>query len=824
VAGLLFLTLFVMAEDLQPTPSVSAADQLFSPSGRRGDSATSTATDRTIKRSRVVDVNFELLPKPKEIKRERGSAKAGVKALNLNLFDDVALTADIQTNAVTASGLGLILTGTVRGHGPLSSVTIVAEGGVMTANIRPTPDKLYQVRYAGNGTHTIREVDQTAFGGDDVGVEVPESALSKPPVDTAADDTDNIIDVLVVYTNGARAQAGGTTAMTNLINLAEAESNQGYANSGVIQRIHVVHTEEVVYTESLSFGTDLNRLVSTNDGIMDNVHALRDTHKADFVTLVRTIDPTGALCGQAAMIFGGTTALTIAGGAPRAFNVSVHDCITGNYTFAHELGHTMGIRHNVQADPSTTPFTYGHGYCAPGGTPGYRDIMGVASSCTPTNLPRLNHWSNPSVTVNGVPSGNSTADSQLALDTTRTLTQNFRVRSGTSGPPNNNFSDATTITGALPQTRTQSTVGATAEANESASCLSVESSVWFSWTAPNTGSVLANTTGSDFDTQLAVFTGSSLGSLNELACNDDIDPDNGNFASQVTFNAIAGTAYRIMVDGYQGAVGNLNLGVSSGATACTSVNVSANPPSPQQVGTQITWTATADGCGSPQYKWWIVLPTGQWALARDWGGPTLVSNTTVLPPGAYWLLALARQTGSTAEYEAFGYQQYQLTAPPGACTSVNLSANPASPQPVGAQITWTATAGGCASAEYLWWYLPPGGQWTLIRDWGTGSLNSNTSVLAPGTYYLAVFARRVGSISAYEASDYESYELTASLGAARTATAQQATAPPGIPVFDASETPPRGIVIPGAPKPSEERPPAGSPERRRQGLVQQVFR
>ena len=80
-------------------------------------------------------------------------------------------------------------------------------------------------------------------------------------------------------------------------------------------------------------------------------------------------------------------------------------------------------------------------------------------------------------------------------------------------------------------------------------------SVWYSWTAPGTGSVTFDTYGSDYDTVLAVYTGSSVTALSHIASNDD---SNGT-ASSVTFSATAGTAYRIAVDGYGGAQGNIKL-------------------------------------------------------------------------------------------------------------------------------------------------------------------------------------------------------------------------------------------------------------------------
>jgi peptidyl-Asp metalloendopeptidase len=91
----------------------------------------------------------------------------------------------------------------------------------------------------------------------------------------------------VVYTPVARATAGGTTAMSALINLAVLETNTAYLRSGVIPRLGLVHQQEVNYTESTSFSEDLDRLTNPSDGFIDTVHALRNTYGADMVSLLR---------------------------------------------------------------------------------------------------------------------------------------------------------------------------------------------------------------------------------------------------------------------------------------------------------------------------------------------------------------------------------------------------------------------------------------------------------------------------------------------------------------------------------------------------------
>jgi len=93
-------------------------------------------------------------------------------------------------------------------------------------------------------------------------------------------------------------------------------------------------------------------------------------------------------------------------------------------------------------------------------------------------------------------------------------------------------------------------------------------SLWFSWTPSSSGPVDISACGytREIDTLLAVYTGSTAGALTPVASNDDASgpPPNelcefsrGN--SEVVFDAVAGTTYRIAVDGKGGSVGRFGL-------------------------------------------------------------------------------------------------------------------------------------------------------------------------------------------------------------------------------------------------------------------------
>jgi hypothetical protein len=136
-------------------------------------------------------------------------------------------------------------------------------------------------------------------------------------------------------------------------------------------------------------------------------------------------------------------------------------------------------------------------------------------------------------------------------------------------PSNDDFAAATSVGGSLPQSVFGSTKVADKEPGEPNHAGDPGGhSVWYSWTPSSSGPVDISTCssffGGSFDTALAVYTGSSLGSLTPVASNDDGSGQNAfpqcSFAdSEVEFAATAATTYRIAVDGASGSTGNFTL-------------------------------------------------------------------------------------------------------------------------------------------------------------------------------------------------------------------------------------------------------------------------
>lgn len=130
------------------------------------------------------------------------------------------------------------------------------------------------------------------------------------------------------------------------------------------------------------------------------------------------------------------------------------------------------------------------------------------------------------------------------------------VLNWTLGLGNNHFANCQVVNGNAGSVGGNNNATATKEAGEPNHAGNIGGrSLWYCWTPPASGSATIDTIDSDFDTVLAVYTGSSLQALTLIASNDDISPTEAR--SGVSFNALAGVTYRIAVDGFNGASGNV---------------------------------------------------------------------------------------------------------------------------------------------------------------------------------------------------------------------------------------------------------------------------
>ena len=146
-------------------------------------------------------------------------------------------------------------------------------------------------------------------------------------------------------------------------------------------------------------------------------------------------------------------------------------------------------------------------------------------------------------------------------------------------PPNDNFDNAIALSNTS-GTVNGTNLNGTREAGEPAHVgLMGDKSIWYTWVASLNGQATFDTIGSNFDTTLSVYTGSTVSFLGTVASNDDI-VSGVERVSRVQFNTVAGQTYRIVIDGWNSEYGNVTLNWISSGSEPTPTPTPTPTPSP----------------------------------------------------------------------------------------------------------------------------------------------------------------------------------------------------------------------------------------------------
>jgi Metallo-peptidase family M12 len=270
-------------------------------------------------------------------------------------------------------------------HGDASMMRDAAAGSGSTS---PAPDK---PKRSSNKDLEDAPLEKPSISA------APPAFITATPFKDARKFAPALISVLVAYTKQAASYYSDIEK--DLIGLAIEDANQSFRNSGINNvRLDLVHAYQTDYKEDGTHFEHVFRFADKDDGYMDDVHALRERHKADVAILI-VHDPNG--CGLAAQV---------QAPADRAFAVVHHECAATTYSLGHEIGHLIGARHDEALDDSKEPFPYGHGYVY---GKKWRTMMSYKESCD--GCPRLPVWSNPNVKIRGVPAGSKTSNNARVI-------------------------------------------------------------------------------------------------------------------------------------------------------------------------------------------------------------------------------------------------------------------------------------------------------------------------------------------------------------------------------------------------------------------------
>lgn len=276
---------------------------------------------------------------------------------------------------------------------PDSEVTLTLKHGIVIGRVRVGTD-VYELMSTPNKQLTVELLDNNAFPELDADfVVVEEEQQDSTPIlnNIAASEAMTIIDLLIVYSNDALADAGSTAQMEAIAQAAVDASNNAFINSDMTLRYRLVHTQHVNYDTAGNTTDDLY-WVDSDPEVAD----LRNQYGADMVSVI--VDTPGS-CGT-----GYVQRNPGSGFAPWAFQATDIDCAVGNLTFGHEHGHNLGMEHNPEnssATSSTASFPWSFAHYVNGS---YRTMMSYSAQC-PNGCPRAQQISNPDIIYNGVASG-----------------------------------------------------------------------------------------------------------------------------------------------------------------------------------------------------------------------------------------------------------------------------------------------------------------------------------------------------------------------------------------------------------------------------------
>jgi peptidyl-Asp metalloendopeptidase len=294
----------------------------------------------------------------------------------------------------------------------------------------------------------------------------PAAAPSDTPVMTAADARNATVariepqtlspsaptvtaqlDMLVLFTEAARKQAGGNPADCHDTNGVMAYIHQGindvnsaFSRSQIPAQVGVTTVTKLNGYTLIPYNGDANNILENRRLIQGNanIKAFRNLVGADVVTVLFDTQANLGVCGVAYVQRHGCTYPTPTGGcdvgaqfSDWTYYLNTVQCSAVVDAFTHELGHVLGGEHDIAhtsipRNIASYPYAYGYGVLS--NTYGFETIM--SQKLNPPQYPvRLLQFSTPNVTYKGLPTGDAAlADNAHALANLLPGTASFRTR------------------------------------------------------------------------------------------------------------------------------------------------------------------------------------------------------------------------------------------------------------------------------------------------------------------------------------------------------------------------------------------------------------
>jgi hypothetical protein len=284
------------------------------------------------------------------------------------------------------------------------------------------PPAVYRVRPARGGGHRMERMAPLRPGwcATDPSLEseqTPWPFAAPPTASRVINDTSmpTRLDVMVLYTRAALAEAGGAPELRLEIQSGIDALNTSLINSQIGARAVLVDVEPYAFQEGGLIGEELRRVIHDPEAAR-----LRRRSGADVVQLVV------ATAGQNAEGVAAQMARADLGPAvaPRAYSVVTRESLT-SLVPAHEIGHNLGCDHDPpDADypPSLASWPYAYGHYVDGL---FSTVMSYTDPCQ-RGCPPVPNFSNPGIAIQGQPTGIAgLRDNHLTIENDRNIVAAF---------------------------------------------------------------------------------------------------------------------------------------------------------------------------------------------------------------------------------------------------------------------------------------------------------------------------------------------------------------------------------------------------------------
>lgn len=338
----------------------------------------------TAKRVRTVDIDARAL-----------SPSLAAESVDIKLFDDAGIT--LATTVALSEGVGTGgRTSSTYSAGGKEGAALLTVIGTNVHGVLWKGATRYGIEPIGDGRHLVFEDGRSypaedSHAGEDQNV--GEGAPAPSTMDTSAS---TVIDVMVAFDEHAQAYFGSVAATEDEIIEMVNLSNMTYVNSQVDLELALTNALDLNYTRNATDGTTddspyLTAIRSKTDGVVDNLHTVRDANDADLVSMIT--DAT-SVCGL------GRYPTTANPAESDAYTLVDGGCAVGNLSFPHEIGHNLCASHdpaNAGNNPCD-PDSYAHFSVANN----LRTVMSYANDANGCNTcTRIPYFSNPNVTYSG---------------------------------------------------------------------------------------------------------------------------------------------------------------------------------------------------------------------------------------------------------------------------------------------------------------------------------------------------------------------------------------------------------------------------------------